>query len=123
MFKQLVTRLVPGSKKAAAPTNGSGLARIRSAYGEWRISQDIGAIMAVLDRLSDRRLAMIGVHRDGLYDAVADMMERAQERQQMGDEVLAILEGVRGPLELSELRADEDDAASGVSSVEERAAA
>ncbi len=108
MFKQLVSRRA--SRKAAAPATETGLARIRSSYDEWRITQDIGAVMAVLDRLSDRRLAMIGMHRDGLYDAVAELMERADERRQMGDDVLAILAGADAKHTLSELRDDAEEA-------------
>ena len=65
---------------------------LRDRYNSWRFRSDIAAITATLDRLSDRRLDMIGMQRDDLFGAVADMMMRTEEERQIGREVIALLE-------------------------------
>lgn len=65
---------------------------LQEKYESWRFQRDVAAIMATLDRLSDRRLAMIGLHRDTLFETVSDMMVEAERQRQVGHEVLAMLE-------------------------------
>jgi hypothetical protein len=65
---------------------------LRERYTSWRFRGDIAAITATLDRLSDRRLDMIGMRREDLFWAVSDMMMRAEEERQIGREVIALLE-------------------------------
>lgn len=78
----------------SSDTKNSGTDRqsLRDRYNSWRFRRDIAAIMATLDRLSDRRLDMIGMRREDLLGAVFDMMERAEEERQIGREVIALLE-------------------------------
>ncbi|ETX14307.1 hypothetical protein OCH239_04065 [Roseivivax halodurans JCM 10272] len=71
------------------PAASSGL---RERYESWRFRRDLAAIMAALDRLSDRRLEMIGIRRDDLFEAVSDMMMRAEEERAIGREVMALLD-------------------------------
>ncbi|MCE6949730.1 hypothetical protein LAZ29_02175 [Cereibacter sphaeroides] len=47
----------------------------------WRLSRDIAAVMAALDRLSDRRLHLIGLRGDALFAAVSDLVLRAEEKR------------------------------------------
>ena len=69
------------------------LAATRAAHAEWRFERDIGAVMAALDRLSDRRLALIGMRRDALFEAVAEMIIRAEVDRQSAAETLSLAEG------------------------------
>ncbi|KUF11988.1 hypothetical protein [Pseudoponticoccus marisrubri] len=61
-------------------------------YASWRFSGDVTAIMACFDRLSDRRLALIGMRREELFEAVSDLMLRAEEERRMGREAIELLE-------------------------------
>jgi hypothetical protein len=70
-------------------------AAARAAHAEWRFERDIGAVMAALDRLSDRRLALIGMRRDALFEAVAEMITRAEVDRQAAAETLSLAEGRR----------------------------
>ena len=70
----------------------AGRQSLRDRYNSWRFRGDIAAITATLDRLSDRRLDMIGMRREDLFGAVSDMMMRAEEERQIGREVVALLE-------------------------------
>ncbi len=65
---------------------------LRAAYTDWRFYNDIATIVGALDRLSDRRLHMIGLHRGNLFDIVEDMMDRAEEQRTIGREVVAMLD-------------------------------
>lgn len=89
MFRTLFsrkTRMQPAAD--AAP----GRLDFRARYESWRFRRDLAAIMATLDRLSDRRLEMIGMHREDLFDAVSDLMLRAEEQRAIGREVVALLD-------------------------------
>lgn len=68
------------------------LSGLRTRYELWQSGRDLAAIMATLDRLSDRRLAMIGMRRGELFDAVSDLMLRAEEQRALGREVVELLE-------------------------------
>lgn len=92
MLKKLISRTGSSAVEARHDDDTSGFGRAKAALAIWRTTQDIGAVMAALDRLSDRRLAMIGIRRDGLYDAVTEMMDRVEGERRIADEVLALLE-------------------------------
>ncbi|SLN12091.1 hypothetical protein ROJ8625_00312 [Roseivivax jejudonensis] len=79
--------------RAPAETDDAGeTAGLRARYDSWRFRRDIAAITATLDRLSDRRLEMIGMRRDELFEAVSDLMIRAEEERSIGREVMELLE-------------------------------
>jgi len=65
---------------------------LQGAYAKWKRNQDIEAIMVAFAKLSDRRLEMIGVKRDEIYDLVVELMERADERKSFAREVEALLD-------------------------------
>ncbi|PWR01098.1 hypothetical protein DKT77_18205 [Meridianimarinicoccus roseus] len=92
MLARLFKKARPAHTEAAEATGGSALHKMRAGYADWRFQRDIAAIMASLDRLSDRRLALIGVRRDALFDAVSDLMLRAADDRAIADEVIAMLE-------------------------------
>lgn len=71
------------------------LGRIRSAYLAWRARRDIAAISSVLDRLSNRRLRLIGMQRHSLDEAVIALMSRAEEEREIGREVVALFDAPR----------------------------
>ena len=76
----------------AAPSGADDRPSLRARYDSWRFRRDIAAIMASLDRLSDRRLEMIGLRRDELFEAVSEMIMRAEDERAIGREVIALLE-------------------------------
>lgn len=71
---------------------GDRPAGLRQRYESWRFRRDVAAIMATLDRLSDRRLEMIGMRRGELFEAVSDLILRAEEEKAIGREVIRLLE-------------------------------
>ena len=68
------------------------LSRMKSAYSVWRAERDIKAIASVLNRLSNRRLHLIGMQRSYLDDAVLGLMGRAEEDREIGREIIALLD-------------------------------
>lgn len=90
MFTRLFGRAAPAEIDTDRPS-------LRERYDSWRFRGDIAAIMASLDRLSDRRLEMIGMRRGELFEAVSDMMMRAEEERAIGREVIALLETSKTP--------------------------
>ena len=79
------------SEMTGAPRK-RGLAMFRQAYDDWRFERDIVAIMATLDRLSDRQLHLIGVARDSLFETVEDMVRSAERERLIGRDVIALLD-------------------------------
>ncbi len=71
----------------------SPIERLRRAYAEWREDRDMAAIVGALYRLSDRRLALIGLHRDRLIDDVERMMDGSAANKAIAAEVIALLDG------------------------------
>ncbi|MEM1387041.1 MAG: hypothetical protein AAF748_03885 [Pseudomonadota bacterium] len=62
-------------------------------YNAWRLDRDLDTIMATFYRLSNRHLAMIGIHsREDIYYRVAEMISQAEERKQIADDVARILD-------------------------------
>jgi hypothetical protein len=92
MFKKFFSTdltLVPDD---ASTKQDSELGPLRKAFSDWRFGNDVAAIVAALDRLPNHRLHKIGLHRDGLVDAVCDMMLSAEKDRAIGREVIAILD-------------------------------
>ncbi|KUF08738.1 hypothetical protein [Pseudoponticoccus marisrubri] len=89
MFKRLFGTAA-GTRAAPGPVAG-----LRERVESWRFQRDVAAVTATLDRLSDRQLAMIGMRRGELFEAVSDMMLRAEEERRIGREVVALLERPR----------------------------
>lgn len=92
MFKKLFNTDLALMLDDASANRGHGLGALRMAYSDWRFGRDVAAIVAALNRLSDHRLHMIGLRREGLFDAVGDLMLSAEEDRAIGQEVIAILE-------------------------------
>jgi hypothetical protein len=92
MFKKFFSTdlaLVPDG----VPTNQDReLGPLQKAFSDWRFGNDVAAIVAALDRLPNHRLYKIGLHREGLVDAVCDMMLNAEKERAVGREVSAILD-------------------------------
>lgn len=65
----------------------------------WRFRRDVAAIVAALDRLPSRRLHLIGLNKDGLFDSVCDMILSAEEERAIGREVSAMLDATKGKKE------------------------
>ena len=65
-----------------------GLAeRWKAAIADWRAERDLVAIAGTLARLSDRRLALIGLRRDTLIFSVERMMSEAEDASRIvGDD-------------------------------------
>lgn len=72
-------------------------ASLREKVDSWRFRRDLAAIMATFDRLSDRRLEMIGLQRDSLFESVSDMMIEAERQRAIGREVVELLENPSQP--------------------------
>lgn len=123
MLNRLFSRTRIEPNETVEEDGASRLDRLMAAYGEWRITQDIAAIMSALDRLSDRRLAMIGLRRDDLYDAVTGMMEQVREQKRISEEVLALLEQEPATGEKPRLPVETAAEDRTASEIEERAAA
>lgn len=69
-----------------------GLAELcKTAIADWRAERDVVAIAGTLARLSDRRLALIGLRRDTLIFSVERMMSEAEEASRIEADVLQIL--------------------------------
>jgi BMFP domain-containing protein YqiC len=84
---------------------------LRDRYNSWRFRRDIAAITATFDRLSDRRLNMIGMRREELFEAISDLMIRAEEERQIGLEVIALLEAPKAETTASQTGAPQTGAA------------
>lgn len=92
MFKKLFSTDLALMPDGASPNQARGLDALRTAYSDWRFGNDVAAIVVALDRLSNRRLHMIGLRREELVHAVRDMMLSAEEDRAIGREVIAILD-------------------------------
>jgi hypothetical protein len=92
MFKKLFSTDLAMTADGASGNDGRGFGALRTAYVHWRLGNDIAAIAIALNRLPNRRLELIGLHRDGLVDAVGDMIVSAEENRAIGREVIAILD-------------------------------
>lgn len=92
MFKRLFSMFGVTWAEDGDPPHRSGRAALRSTYDDWRFERDIAAVMAALDRLSNRQLHMIGLDRDSLFEAVEDMILDAAQQRALGREVLELLE-------------------------------
>lgn len=92
MFKKLFSTDLALMPDGGSANQGRGLNALRAAYSDWRFSNDVAAIVVALERLSNHRLHMIGLRREGLVYAVRDMMLSAEEDRAIGREVIAILD-------------------------------
>ncbi len=92
MFKKLFSTDLAMPANGASGNNGRGFGTLRTAYANWRLCNDVAAIVVALNRLPNHRLHLIGLHRDGLVDAVGDMIVSAEENRAIGREVIAILD-------------------------------
>jgi hypothetical protein len=92
MFKKIFGRNIASVPKDSTPNHIRDTGTLRKALSDWRFGNDVAAIVAVLDRLPNHRLHLIGLHREGLVDSVCDMMLRAEEDREIGREVVAILD-------------------------------
>jgi hypothetical protein len=75
---------------------------LKAAVGEYRTSRsarqredDVAAIAFALSRLSDRRLTLLGIRRDGLVHAVETLVEKAEEARSSADEIICLVDGTR----------------------------
>jgi hypothetical protein len=75
---------------------------LKAAIGEYRTSRtarqredDVAAIAFTLSKLSDRRLALLGIRRDGLVHAVETLVARADEARVGADEIICLVDGTR----------------------------
>lgn len=75
---------------AGLPARPSTVDRWRNAYREWQSERDFIAIVACLARLSDRRLAMIGMRRNDLIHHVDRMVEAAEAERNFVAEILEL---------------------------------
>jgi len=123
MLKQLFSRTSTEPRDTVEEDGAPGLDRMKAAYEAWRITQDIGAIMAAFDRLSDRRLALIGLRRSELYDAVTEMMDEVRQQERIGEDVLALLDQAPATGEEPRLAAEAPDEVPTAPAAEERTAA
>ncbi|MEH6648062.1 hypothetical protein [Sulfitobacter sp.] len=92
MFKKLFS-----TDRAMTPDNVSanqsrGLGTLQMAYADWRFGNDVAAIVVAFNRLSNRRLHMIGLRRETLFDSVGEMMVHAEEEREIGLEIVAIID-------------------------------
>lgn len=92
MFKKLFSTDLALMLDGGSANQGRGLNALRAAYSDWRFGNDVAAIVVALERLSNHRLHMIGLRREGLVYAVRDMMLSAEEDRAIGREVIAILD-------------------------------
>jgi uncharacterized protein YjiS (DUF1127 family) len=96
MFKKLFSTDPAMMRNDASANQSRGLAALRVAYADWRFGNDVAAIVVALNRLPNHRLHMIGLHREGLVDAVGEMILSAEEDRAVGQKVIAILEAPAG---------------------------
>jgi hypothetical protein len=75
---------------------------LKAAVGEYRTSRsarqredDVAAIAFALSKLSDRRLTLLGIRRDGLVHAVETLVEKAEEARSSADEIICLIDGTR----------------------------
>jgi hypothetical protein len=76
----------------ASAIQGRVLGALRKAYDDWRSSNDHAAIVAAFNRLSNRRLHLIGLRREALLDSVGGMMIHAEEERAIVREIIAIID-------------------------------
>ena len=65
--------------------------RCRQTIRQWQLDRDLAAIVAALARLSDRRLALIGMRRGDLIGHVEHMMDEVEAGRRIEREVLEFL--------------------------------
>jgi hypothetical protein len=92
MFKRLFSTDPAMMPDDVSANQGRGPGALRMAYADWRFNNDVAAIVAAFDRLSNRRLHMIGLRREALFDSVGDMMVHAEEERAIGLEIVAIID-------------------------------
>ena len=92
MFKRLFNTDLAIMPDDVSANQRRGLGSLRKAYDDWRFSNDLAAIVAAFDRLSNRRLHLIGLRREALLDSVADMMVHAEEERVIVREIIAIID-------------------------------
>jgi hypothetical protein len=92
MFKKLFKSKFAESVDGFAVNRTKNRGTFQAAYAEWCSRNDIATIVGALDRLSDRRLNMLGLRRDNLFDVVEDMVDSAKEQRAIGQEVIGMLE-------------------------------
>jgi len=92
MSKRLFNTGPAMTPDAVSANQGHGLRALRTAYADWRFGNDLVAIVAAFDRLSNRRLHMIGLRRDSLFDSIGDMMVHAEEERATVREIIAIID-------------------------------
>ncbi len=78
------------ARKAGLPARIRTMDRWRNAYRDWQQERDFIAIVACLARLSDRRLAMIGMRRKDLIHHVDRMVDAAEEERKLVAEILEL---------------------------------
>lgn len=91
MFKKTFNTAPATTLDGASAGPARGLGALMTAYSDRRLRNDIVAIMSAFDHLSDRRLHMIGMRREDLFDTVGDMIRQAEEQRTIGREVIAML--------------------------------
>lgn len=92
MFKKLFRTNPASVPNDVSANQGRGLGALRTAYADWRFGNDLAAIVGVFDRLSNRRLNLIGLNRETLFDSVGDMMVHAEEERAIVREIIAIID-------------------------------
>lgn len=95
MFKKLFRTDDALMPDHASANQGRGLGALRLAYANWRFGKDVASIVIALDRLPNHQLHMLGLHREGLIDAVGDMILSAEQDRAIGREVIAILDAAK----------------------------
>ncbi len=92
MFKKLFRSKFAEAVCGVVVNRTKNRVTFQAAYTEWRSRNDIATIVGALDRLSDRRLNMLGLRRDNLFDIVEDMVDSEKEQRAIGQEVIGMLE-------------------------------
>ena len=92
MFKRLFSTDRAMTPDKVPANQGRGLGTLRMAYADWRFGNDVAAIVVAFDRLSNRRLHMIGLRREAIFDSVGEMMVHAEEERAIGREIVAIID-------------------------------
>ena len=86
------TEHVSGEPVYEASAKPGLIGRFRQSIRKWRFERDFVAVVSALAQLSDRRLALIGMHRDGLVDHVERLIDEAEANRRLEKEVLDIIE-------------------------------
>lgn len=86
-----------GSKRLAmlnpkSTNESSMISSLQKSFSSWRFRNDVAAIVSALHRLNARQLQLIGLHKEGLFDSVCDMILRAEENRAIGRDVKTIMD-------------------------------